>query len=63
MAGGILCQWTRLPDLNHGARCWSGPGPGLLGARRQLAGPWKALVFARYANGRLDLRGLKVDSL
>ena len=34
---------------------------GLFGTRRQLAGPWKALVFARYANGRLELRGSKVD--
>ena len=58
-----MCQWTRLPDPNHGARRWSGPGPGLFGARHQLAGLWKALVFARYANGCLELRGSKVDFL
>ena len=28
---------------------------GLFGARHQLAGPWKALVFAMYANGCLEL--------
>ena len=63
VVGGILCRWTRLQDPNHGTRCWSSPGPGLFGVRHQLAGPCKALVFARYANGRLELRGSKVDFL
>ena len=63
VVGGIWCQLTRLLDPNHGARCWSGPGPGLFGARHQLAGPWKAWVFAKHANGRLELRGSKVDPI
>ena len=55
---GILCEWTRLPDPNHGAR--SDPGPGLFGAGHQLAGLWKALVFAKC---RLELHSLRVDVL
>ena len=32
------------------------PGPDyIFGARHQLAGSWKVLVFARYANERLEL--------
>ena len=47
-----------MSNLDYGARCWSGPGPGLLGARHQLAGPCRGEVFeqsseAAWLEGRL----------